>query len=66
VGSEGIVPIFLTSTIDGGKWSASRLGRFTGGENASGTSKKLYYHYGGTTVFDKISSGVRDPQGETH
>jgi hypothetical protein len=36
-GSGGIVPLFLTSIIDGGEWSASRRGRFTYGERASGT-----------------------------
>jgi hypothetical protein len=27
----------MTSTLDGGEWSASRLGRFTPGERATGT-----------------------------
>jgi hypothetical protein len=30
----GITPPFLTSTLDGGEWSASRLGPFTPGEQA--------------------------------
>jgi hypothetical protein len=30
-GSGGIVPPRLTSTLDGGEWSASRPGRFTPG-----------------------------------
>jgi hypothetical protein len=30
-GSEGIVPPFLTSALDGGEWSTSRPGRFTPG-----------------------------------
>jgi hypothetical protein len=30
-GSGGIAPQFLTSTLDGGEWSASRPGRFTPG-----------------------------------
>jgi hypothetical protein len=34
-GSGGITPSFLTSVLDGGEWSASRLGRFTPGERAS-------------------------------
>jgi hypothetical protein len=34
-GSEGIALPFLTSALDGGKWSASR--RFTPGESAPGT-----------------------------
>jgi hypothetical protein len=29
--------IFLISALAGGEWSASRLGRFTAGERASGT-----------------------------
>jgi hypothetical protein len=32
-GSGHIVPTFLTSTLDGGEWSASRPGLFTPGEN---------------------------------
>jgi hypothetical protein len=28
---------FLTSTLDGGEWPATRLGRFTPGEEATGT-----------------------------
>jgi hypothetical protein len=28
-GSRGIAPLFLTSTLVGGRWSASRPGRFT-------------------------------------
>jgi hypothetical protein len=28
-GSEGIAPYFLTSALDGGKWSASHPGRLT-------------------------------------
>jgi hypothetical protein len=37
---EGVdvqIHIFLTSTLVGGEWSASRPGHFTPGENASGT-----------------------------
>jgi hypothetical protein len=30
-------PVFLTSAIDGGEWSASRPGHFTPGETAPGT-----------------------------
>jgi hypothetical protein len=29
MGSGGTVPPFLTSALDGGEWSALRLGRFT-------------------------------------
>jgi hypothetical protein len=29
-----MAPPFLTSTLDGGEWSASRPGRFTAGERA--------------------------------
>jgi len=36
-GSGGIAPAFLTSTLDGGEWSASRPGRFTLRERAPGT-----------------------------
>jgi hypothetical protein len=37
-GSGGIAQhTFLTSTLDGGEWSASRLGRFTPREKAPGT-----------------------------
>jgi hypothetical protein len=32
------VHIFLTSALAGGKWSASRPGRFTPGERAPGTN----------------------------
>jgi hypothetical protein len=35
-GSGGIAPAFLTSALDGGEWSASRLGRFTPGERTVG------------------------------
>jgi hypothetical protein len=31
------INIFLTSALAGGKWSASRHGRFTPGERAPGT-----------------------------
>jgi hypothetical protein len=31
-GNGGIAPPFLTSVLDGGEWSASRLGRFTPGK----------------------------------
>jgi hypothetical protein len=31
-GSGGIAPPFLTSTLDGGEWSASRPGRFAAGK----------------------------------
>jgi hypothetical protein len=31
-GSECIAPPFLTSALDGGEWSASRLGCFTSGQ----------------------------------
>jgi hypothetical protein len=37
MGSGGIAPPFLTSALDGWEWSASRTGRFTPGETASGT-----------------------------
>jgi len=30
---------FLTSALDGGEWSTSRLGRFTSGERAPGTHR---------------------------
>jgi hypothetical protein len=33
----GIAPAFMTSTIDGGEWSASRSCRFTPGEWTAGT-----------------------------
>jgi hypothetical protein len=36
-GSGGIDYSFLTSTLDGGEWSASRPGRFTPREIALGT-----------------------------
>jgi hypothetical protein len=36
-GSWGIAPSFLTSAVDGSKWSASRLGRFTTAERAPAT-----------------------------
>jgi hypothetical protein len=36
-GSVGIAPPFLTPTLDGGEWSASRLYRFTPEERAPGT-----------------------------
>jgi hypothetical protein len=29
MGSGGIAPLLLTSTLDGGEWPDSRLGRFT-------------------------------------
>jgi hypothetical protein len=32
-----MVPLFFTSPLDVGEWSASRLGRFTPGERAPGT-----------------------------
>jgi hypothetical protein len=35
--SGGIAPSFLTSALDGGKWSASRPDRLTPGERAPGT-----------------------------
>jgi hypothetical protein len=35
LGSGGIAPLFLTSALDGGQWSASRLGRFAPGERAA-------------------------------
>jgi hypothetical protein len=37
MGSGGIAPPFLTSALDGGEWSASRLGHFIPGERAPGT-----------------------------
>jgi hypothetical protein len=37
MGSGGIAPPFLTLTLDGCEWSASRPGRFTLGEKAPGT-----------------------------
>jgi hypothetical protein len=36
-GSGGITPLFLTSVLDGGEWSASHACRFTPGEIAPGT-----------------------------
>jgi hypothetical protein len=36
-GSGGIAPPFLTSTLDGGQWSASRPCRFIPGEIVPGT-----------------------------
>jgi hypothetical protein len=33
-GSGDIAPLFLTSALDGGKWSASRPGRFTPGKRS--------------------------------
>jgi hypothetical protein len=38
-GSGGIAPTFLTSTLDGGEWQASRPNRFIPGEIAPGTQK---------------------------
>jgi hypothetical protein len=35
-GSGGIAPTFLTLALEGGEWSASRPGRFTPGEIATG------------------------------
>jgi hypothetical protein len=32
LGTGGIAPSFLTSTLDRGEWSASHSGRFTAGE----------------------------------
>jgi hypothetical protein len=37
VGSGGIAPPFLTSSLEGGEWSVSRPGRFTPDENSTGT-----------------------------
>jgi hypothetical protein len=37
VGVDVLISIFLTSSVVGGEWSASRLCRFTPGEKASGT-----------------------------
>jgi hypothetical protein len=37
LGNGGIAPLTLTSALDGGEWSASRPGRFTPKERASGT-----------------------------
>jgi hypothetical protein len=34
-GSGDIAPLLLTSVLDGGEWSATRLCRFTPGERAS-------------------------------
>jgi hypothetical protein len=39
VGSEGKAPPFLTSTLDGGEWSASNPGRFALGERVAGTHR---------------------------
>jgi hypothetical protein len=36
-GEDVWIHIFLTSTLAGGEWSASRPGRFTPGERAPGT-----------------------------
>jgi hypothetical protein len=41
MGSANIVPPFLTSTLDGGEWSASGLCRFTPGERAGWASKSV-------------------------
>jgi hypothetical protein len=35
--SGGIAPLVLTSALDGGEWSASRLGRFTPRERSPST-----------------------------
>jgi hypothetical protein len=35
--SGGVAPPFLTLALDGGEWSASRLGRFTPQKKAPGT-----------------------------
>jgi hypothetical protein len=37
MGGGGIAPPFLTSALDRGGWSASRLGRFTAEEIVPGT-----------------------------
>jgi hypothetical protein len=37
--SGSIAPPFLSSTLDGGEWSASRPGRFTAGERVSGAHR---------------------------
>jgi hypothetical protein len=37
LGSGGMAPLLLTSVLDGGEWSASRLCRFTPVEIATGT-----------------------------
>jgi hypothetical protein len=37
VGVDVLIHIFLTSTLAGGEWSASRPGRFTSDERAPGT-----------------------------
>jgi hypothetical protein len=39
MGSGGIAPPFLTSTLDGGEWLASRSSHFTPGEKAPGTHR---------------------------
>jgi hypothetical protein len=36
-GVEAYIHAFLTSALDGGEWSASRLGRFAPRERAPGT-----------------------------
>jgi hypothetical protein len=36
-GVDVYIHIFLTSTLVGGEWSASRTGRFTPGERTTGT-----------------------------
>jgi hypothetical protein len=36
-GSGGIAPLFLTSALDGGEWTASRPDLFIAGERALGT-----------------------------
>jgi hypothetical protein len=36
MGNGGIAPLFFTSALDGGEWSASRPGRFTPGEIGPG------------------------------
>jgi hypothetical protein len=51
-GSEGIVPPFLTSALDKGKWSASSLGRYTPVERATG----IHYIRGWTGLRDGLDA----------
>jgi hypothetical protein len=37
-GSGGIAPLFFSSALDGGEWSASYPGRFTPGEKFPGNN----------------------------
>jgi hypothetical protein len=56
-GLEGIIPLFLTSALAGGEWSASRPGRFTSGEEPPVPigGGKVKFHRGNEILF--ISMG---------